>query len=134
MTCDIYLEQAKSNEKAARSIEADYPDWAVTMCFYAALHWVEYYACVSGFDIHAEYKADDKESLHTSRRKYVDDISQELGNPNLRKAYAYLEQESRKARYLQNLSTNAKVYYTKNRFTVTDSFQKLQQIKQLLSS
>ncbi|MBH8566551.1 hypothetical protein I8748_31110 [Nostoc sp. CENA67] len=124
MTCDRYLEQAKSNEQAARSIENSYPDWAVTMCFYAALHWVEHYACIKGFDI-GQYKEDDKESRHTCRRKYVDDLAHQLGNSNLRKAYTYLERESRKARYLQDLTSDAKMHYTKDKFTLRESFQKL---------
>ncbi|MEH2235834.1 hypothetical protein [Nostoc sp.] len=134
MTCDRYLEQAKSNEKAARSIESNYPDWAIIMCFYAALHWVEHYGCVKGCDIHQEYQEEDNESRHTTRRRYVDDLTKRLGNSNLRVAYLYLERESRKARYLQGLPTNAKMYYSENKFAVRESFQKLQQLKQLLGS
>ena len=65
MTCDYYLEQARSNEKAARSLEKTYPDWAITICFYAALHWVEYYACMTGCDIGQEYPWP---SRHDSRK------------------------------------------------------------------
>ena len=134
MTCDIYLQQANNNEQAARSIENSYPDWAVTMCFYAALHWVEHFACVKGCNIHQEYKKEDHESRHTTRRRYVDDLAEKLGNLNLRKAYTYLEQESRTARYLQTITTNSKIHYTKNKLTVRESFQRLQQIKQLLDN
>lgn len=131
MTCDHYLEQAKSNEQAARSVQKSYPDWAVTMCFYAALHWVEYYACVKGSDIEKEY---DGRSPHESRRKYIDDLARKLGNRNLRNVYENLEKESRKARYLEDITTNAKIYYTENKLKVTSSFQNLQQIKQILDS
>jgi hypothetical protein len=131
MTDNPYLDQAKSNEKAARSLEKTYPDWAVTICFYAALHWLEYYACVTGCDIEQEYPGN---SPHESRRDYVIELASKLRNKNLRNAYIKLEEESRKARYLQNLTTDAKTYYTKNKLKVTDSFQNLQQIKQLLSN
>ncbi|MBE9037154.1 hypothetical protein [aff. Roholtiella sp. LEGE 12411] len=131
MTCDHYLEQANSNEKAAHSLEKTYPDWAVTICFYAALHWVEYYASVTGCDIEQEYPG---KSPHESRRDYVRELASQLRNNNLRNAYLKLEEESRKARYLQGLTTDAKVYYTKNNFKVIDSFQNLQKIRVILSS
>ncbi|MBD2775420.1 hypothetical protein [Iningainema tapete] len=129
MTCDYYLEQAKSNEQAARSVEKSYPDWAVTMCFYAALHLVEHYACVEGSNIEQEYPG---HSPHDSRRQYVYDLADKLRNSHLRKVYKDLEKESRKARYLEGITTSAKVYYTKNKLKVTNSFQNLQQIKQIL--
>ncbi len=131
MTCDHYLEQAKSNEQAARSLEKNHPDWAVTICFYAALHWVEYYACVRGSDIEQEYPG---RSPHESRRDFVDDLARKLGNRNLRNVYEDLEIQSRKARYLQGLTTDARTYYTKNKSRVTDCFQNLQKIKQILDS
>lgn len=129
MSCDPYIEQAKSNEQAARSIATDYPDWAVTICFYAALHWIEYYACVKGDDIGKQHPA---RSPHESRWNYVFKLGKQLGNRNLVKTYENLENESRKARYLQDINTNAKEYYTKGKHKVTQSFQNLQQIKQLL--
>ncbi len=129
MTCDHYLEQAKSNEQAARSVVNSYPDWAVTICFYAALHWVEYYACINGSDIEQEFEG---RSPHESRRDYVKNLSRQLGNRNLIKVYENLEKESRKARYLEDISTNAKAYYTKNKSKVTISLQNLQAIKQIL--
>lgn len=134
MSCDPYLEQAKNNEQAARSIERDYPDWAVTMCFYAALHWVEYYACVNGHNIRKEHPAS---SPHESRWNYVFKLAKQLGNRNLLKVYENLENESKKSRYLKDIITNAKAlnakaYYTKEKLRVTQSFQNLQQIRQLL--
>ncbi|WP_373530367.1 hypothetical protein [Nostoc sp.] len=131
MTCDYYLEQAKSNEQAARSLEQTYPDWAITICFYAALHWVEYYACITECNIELKYPWP---SRHNSRKDYVRDLANQLGNRSLRNAYIELEGESRKARYLQDITTNAKLYYTKNKFRVTQSFQNLQKIKQVLGS
>ncbi|MBW4634691.1 MAG: HEPN domain-containing protein [Iphinoe sp. HA4291-MV1] len=135
MTCERHLEQAESNERAAHSVEHDYPDWAVTMCFYAALHWVEYYAGVRGYDIRSEYP---HPSPHSSRGKYVKDLADRLRKPNLRTAYQYLERESRKARYLENpkdqtpLPDNANIYYTTNILEVTQSFNNLEKIKRIL--
>jgi hypothetical protein len=131
MTCEHYLEQAKTNEQAARDLEKTYPDWAVTICFYAALHWVEYYACKTGCDINQEYPWP---SPHKSRQDYIDELAFELGNKSLRNAYTELESESRKARYLQHINTSAKLYYTNNKFKVNQSFQNLQKIRLLLGS
>jgi hypothetical protein len=36
----VHQSQAEHNEKAANFVKNAYPDWAVTMCFYAAIHWV----------------------------------------------------------------------------------------------
>ncbi|MDF5733249.1 MAG: hypothetical protein PUP92_36015 [Rhizonema sp. PD38] len=130
MTSNHYLEQAQSNQQAAHSVEKSYPDWAVTMCFYAALHWVEHYACVEGSNIEQEYPG---RSPHESRRDYVDELARRLRNRNLRNAYEDLEKESRKARYLPGLNTDAKVYYTENKLKVTNSFQNLQKIRQILN-
>lgn len=131
MTCDYHLEQAKSNEQAARSLREIYPDWAVTICFYAALHWVEYYACIKGINIQ---EAHPWPSPHESRKDYVRELATELGSNSLRNAYLELELESRKARYLQDIPSNANLYYTRNRHRVTDSFQNLQKIRQLLGT
>ncbi len=131
MTCDYYLEQARSNEQAARSLEKTYPDWAITICFYAALHWVEHYACMTGCNIEQEYPYP---SRHDSRKDYVRELANQLGNKSLRNAYIELERESRKARYLQDITTSAKLYYTQNKLRVTQSFQNLQKIKQVLGS
>ncbi|MEI6442912.1 MAG: hypothetical protein WCO29_07245 [Nostocales cyanobacterium ELA583] len=131
MTCEHYLEQAKTNEQAARDLEKTYPDWAVTICFYAALHWVEYYACKKGCDINQEYPGP---SPHSSRKDYIRELAFELGNRSLRNAYIELESESRKARYLQDINTSAKLYYTNNKLKVNQSFQNLQKIRLLLGS
>ncbi len=90
------------------------------------MHWVEYYACVRGSNIEQEYPGI---SPYESRRDNVDDLASNLGHCNLRKVYEGLENESCKARYLQCLTTNAKVYYTKNKLRVTDSFPNLHKIK-----
>ncbi|MEB3293207.1 MAG: hypothetical protein VKJ24_08595 [Synechococcales bacterium] len=125
-----HLEQAKSNERVAKRIEKDFPDWSVTMCFYAALHWVEQYAKKQGVDIR-EY---DGNSLHARRRQYVDDVAYQLRSRTLRNAYETLERSSRKSRYLEDLELSATKYYNQERQKVTDAFQKLQIVQQLLKS
>jgi hypothetical protein len=122
-------EQAQRNEEAAKSVETSFPDWAVTMCFYAALHWVESYAKKKGDDIERY----DGSTRHQRRRKYIADLAYSLGNRRLRIAYEDLETESRRARYLEGLDTSAIAYYKSHTPKVRDSFQKLQSIKQLLS-
>lgn len=125
-----HREQAEHNERAARNTEHNYPDWAVTMYFYAALHWVERYAQLKGCNIAEDYAPG--RSKHSSRRLYISDVAKELGSSTLYKAYEDLEKESRKARYLESLEGNARTYYTKKRQKVTESSQNLQKVKQLL--
>ena len=124
----IHWEQAEHNERAASSVKLDYPDWAVTMYFYAALHWVERYALLNGCSIARDY--DSGRSKHDSRKLYIEQVARELGNPSLRKAYENLEKDSRKARYLIGVNTTAPAYYTQPR--VTNSYRNLQTVKQLL--
>ena len=128
-TEQLHQEQAEANEKAANQIKQTIPDWAVTICFYAALHYVERYAKRKGDDIENDYQG---QSLHVSRRKYVNDIAFKLRNRSLRIAYENLERASRKARYLEKLPTNARSYYTERTPEVTKSFQNLRTVKQLL--
>ncbi|HBL10114.1 MAG TPA: hypothetical protein DD379_01520 [Cyanobacteria bacterium UBA11162] len=124
----IHLEQAEHNERAASSVKLDYPDWAVTMYFYSALHWVEWYARLNGCDIAREY--DSGRSKHDSRQQYVNQLAKELGHPSLRKAYQNLEIDSRKARYLSSINITAQTYYTQPK--VTNCYKNLQTVKQLL--
>ncbi|MBW4667763.1 MAG: HEPN domain-containing protein [Cyanomargarita calcarea GSE-NOS-MK-12-04C] len=135
MPCERYLEQAESNEEAARSVEDTYPDWAVTMCFYAVLHWVKYYACQRG---------DDVESLksHDAHRGYVYDLASKISNRELRTLYDNLQGASEKARYLES-STHRKYvkpikyvsaisYFQNHQREVNQAFDQLQQIKDIL--
>ncbi|HBB30399.1 MAG TPA: hypothetical protein DDZ80_05240 [Cyanobacteria bacterium UBA8803] len=124
----IHLEQAEHNESAASSVRQDYPDWAVTMYFYAALHWVEHYALLKGCNIARDY--DSGRSKHDSRQQYINQIAIDLNNPSLRKAYQNLELDSRKARYLINLNTKAQTYYSQAR--VINCYKNLQTVKNLL--
>ncbi|MGB3654093.1 MAG: hypothetical protein WBA41_23185 [Rivularia sp. (in: cyanobacteria)] len=133
MTCQRYQEQSQSNEEAARNIENEYPDWAVTMCFYAALHWIEYYACQKGDDIESQFP---EKSPHDSRRGYVRKLAKQLNNTRLEKLYNDLEDGSQKARYLQGLkryNCSAISYFKTHQSEVSKSFDKLQQIKDILN-
>jgi len=96
-----YFQQAEHNESTANIIKLNHPDWAITMCFYAALHWVEGYGIIQGVNIEVKYQEIlGQSSLHEYRRRYVQDIAYELGNKKLREAYEDLQKESLKARYL----------------------------------
>jgi len=131
MTCERYLVQAQSNENAARSIESVYPDWTVTMCFYAALHLVEYYASQKGDDIPSQFP---EKSPHDSRRGYVRQLAKKLENRRLEKLYNDLEGASRKARYLEGLQyVSAIDYFQGHESEVGKSFQKLQEIKDIFN-
>jgi hypothetical protein len=128
---EAHFDQAEHNERAARSTEGNYPDWAVTMYFYAALHWVEHYAKKKGCDIQIDYS--DGRSPHECRRMYISDVAYEQSRRTLRTDYEELENESRKARYLEGLNSNARMYYSQNKQKVTDAAQKLQRLKRVLN-
>jgi hypothetical protein len=130
MTCERYLEQSKSNEEAARSIENDYPDWAVTMCFYTALHLVEYYACKKGDNISSQFQ---NKSPHDSRRDYIRQLATKLNNKNVEKLYNSLEEVSRISRYLEGIKYSSAVdYFKAHKSDVNKTFDKLQQFKDIL--
>jgi hypothetical protein len=131
MTCERYLVQAQSNENAARSIESVYPDWTVTMCFYAALHWVEYYASQRGDDIPSQFPA---KSPHESRRGYVQKLAKKINNTELEKLYKKLEHASQKSRYLEGIRYNSAIdYFKSHQSEVNAAFNQLQQIKDILN-
>jgi len=45
---EIYTEQAQLNEKpATNAAQSGDNDWAVTICFYSAIHYVKAYAVIS---------------------------------------------------------------------------------------
>ncbi len=46
-TREEHLIQASRNEDVALLLQTDYPDWAVTALFYAALHYVEAYFSIN---------------------------------------------------------------------------------------
>ncbi|MEB3149433.1 MAG: hypothetical protein VKL60_10455 [Sphaerospermopsis sp.] len=130
MTCERYLEQAKSNEEAARSIENSYPDWTVIMCFYAGLHLVEYYACQKGEDISNQIQ---NKSPHDSRRDYIRRLAKKLNNKNVEKLYNSLEEVSQISRYLKGIKyISAVAYFKDHKSDVNKTFDKLQQFKDIL--
>jgi hypothetical protein len=132
MTCSKYRNQANFNHKLAHESREAFPDWAVTICFYTALHLVENFACERAVDI-GGYS---QRSPHDARRLYVRDLARDLNNRNLRIVYEELERESKRSRYLKDLDMNARDYYqqSQNKSKVTKAFQNLQIITGLLSN
>ncbi len=127
-----HREQAKYNEEAALSIRDTSPDWAVTMCFYSALHCVAAYAKVQGEDLEQKYQG--SSSPHDRLFDYVRDLAVTRQDRNLEKAYKNLKKESQIARYLTGIKTNAMVHYSRYKKTDVDkSFDNLQIVKQLLN-
>lgn len=128
---DEHKKQAAYNCEAAQRVEQNIPDWAITMCFYAALHYVETYAIKTNVDIKNDYSR--KQSLHEKRRDYIKDLAYTIRNRNLKKAYLSLEKESKNSRYINELRFNSREYYQCHRQKVTMALQNLQIIRQLLS-
>lgn len=130
---ESHREQAEYNEQVAVSIRDTSPDWAVTMCFYAALHWVEWYAKNQGDDLEQQYQ--NYPSPHDRLIAYVLDIVKNRQQRDLEKAYKNLKNASQTARYLENIKTNARVHYSRHNKTGVDkSFDNLQIVKQRLGS
>jgi hypothetical protein len=124
----MHYEQAVLNEQAALAVKENQPDWAVTICFYAALHWIEGYAINEGVDINQQYKRRGG-SPHNWRKNYVKDIAYNLRKDTFRRAYERLDDESRKARYLKDINSNSRLYYSC--IGVDDLFKDLETIKKL---
>lgn len=128
---NVYQRQAECNEKTAKAAQSGFPDWAVIMCFYAALHWVNHYAFCNG-DINEFDNGDD--SPHQLRRKYVQKIARKNKWPDLEKYYELLFQASMTARYLrglEDLNRTAVAHYSKS--GVECYFDYLDKIKKRLS-
>jgi hypothetical protein len=132
MTCSKYRKQTDFNQELAYESRELFPDWAVTICFYTALHLVEHYACERSVDI-GTYS---QRSRHEARKLYVRDLARDINNRNLSKVYEELEKESKKSRYLESLDINARDYYkqSQHKSKVTKAFQNLQIITGLLSN
>ncbi len=127
-----HREQAGYNEEAAVTIRDTSPDWAVTMCFYAALHWVEWYAKVQGDDLEQQYQG--RPSPHDRLFDYVRDIAATLRDRELEKAYKNLKNASQTARYLEGIRTNSRIHYGRHNTTgVNNSFDNLRIVKQRLT-
>ncbi|MBG1257737.1 MULTISPECIES: hypothetical protein [Nostoc] len=128
----IYQQQAEFNEKTAIAAQSGFPDWAVIMCFYAALHWVNDYAFREG-NI-KEFDTNDDYSPHKLRRMYVKKIAKLNRWNDLEEAYELLYRASMTARYLrglENQNCTAREYYAKN--GVQFCFDDLEKIKKRLS-
>lgn len=127
-----HREQAEYNEEAALSIRDTFPDWAVTMCFYAALHWVECYAKLQGDDLEKKYQG---YQPHERLLGYVRDIANTRRDRDLEKAYKNLRNESQISRYLTGIKTSSRVNYSRqNKTGVDQSFDNLRIVKQRLNS
>ena len=91
-----HLDQAISNETLARSLcegEGHY-DWAVTVAFYAALHYFEAYLVKRGHNVMQEAGAIEQ-GAHNIRRKKA----KQLLLPEQADRYIALQQHSERARY-----------------------------------
>ncbi|HEY3315323.1 MAG TPA: hypothetical protein VGL40_08650 [Bacillota bacterium] len=97
-----HLTQAEHNEALASELTAvapmKYKDWAVTVCFYAALHYVE----AAVFPRHCDKEAAAaKKGKHTYR---VGVVEKKWGKP-AGKLYFRMRMASETARYLSNGGT-----------------------------
>ncbi len=113
----IYLLQAKANEESAKIAQKDFPEWAIIMYFYAALHLINDYALeVDQTDKLKVNKNSRQESQHTRTLDYVKDISNYINCQDLQANYNFLFYESLLARYLENkndiLECSAREYYS----------------------
>ena len=106
---ELHWQQAELNEEAAHSAREQFPDWAVTMCFYAVIHYVESHA------IKARGKLDDlignRSNRHSQRREYVHNLAYRLREKDLIDAYEFVEDSSHKARYLTSIDKTAREHY-----------------------
>ncbi|MDK2408643.1 hypothetical protein QHH11_02040 [Aphanizomenon sp. PH219] len=130
----IYLLQAQANEESAKIAQKDFPEWAIIMYFYAALHLINDYALeLNQIDL-LKVDEDSKISQHSLRREYVKTISNYINCKDLQANYDFLFNESLLARYLVNrndiLECSAREYYSQ--YTDKDFLKirdKLEQIK-----
>lgn len=91
-----HREQAQSNEQLAKSMcdgDSHY-DWAVTVSFYAALHYLEAYFVRKGINILQEAEAKDTGAHGYRRRKVKEKLL-----PDEARRYITLQQQSERARY-----------------------------------
>ncbi|MBE9233762.1 hypothetical protein IQ231_19335 [Cuspidothrix issatschenkoi LEGE 03284] len=156
----IYQEQAKLNEDIAQTAKkAGFSDWAIIMCFYSALHWVNYHAYNNGNSKDliidkSKYK-DEKRipTAHDLKKIYVQKIAREdyqilkdkykypkeksllkkeaIELQKLEKAYEILFNASMTARYLDGLTITARDYYKSQ--DIEYYFEKLEIIKKRFS-
>ncbi|MEM9153737.1 MAG: hypothetical protein AAGB13_01700 [Cyanobacteria bacterium P01_F01_bin.33] len=127
----LHAQQSESNKNAASYVRKDFPDWAVTICFYAALHLIESYAANNGDDINRYGVPSDPP--HTKRQAYVGQISNRIRNRELRKAYDKLYDGSLMSRYMKDLDQSAVAYYQFAKNKVDGAFKDLAVVKAALS-
>lgn len=124
---EAHRQQAEFNEAAANDVELKYPEWAVTMRFYAALHWVEWYAQNKGDELPLA------PSPHDRRSAYIRNLAKQLKRDDLLIAYNELQRDSQIARYLETLKTNSRIHFDRhNRSRVSTSLSNLQLVKRVL--
>ncbi|OYE02805.1 hypothetical protein [Nostoc sp. 'Peltigera membranacea cyanobiont' 232] len=128
----IHKKQSELNEEAAKATaQSGLYDWAVTMCFYSALHYVEAYAKHNGVNIGQEYIQ--FKTQHERRWFFVQDIDYDLGfNDSLINNYDKLYQGSILARYLKEYQTITAREYFKSIYI--DYLDALETIKNKLGS
>lgn len=126
----LHLQQAEHNSEAAHGSRAEYPDWAVTMCFYAAIHYVEAYKVVDQSRLRIVSKA--SESPHKVRKRFVSNLSARFHDEDLIAAYEFLEEQSHRARYLTGLSQEARQHFVAR--GCDDVFEDLEIIKEILEA
>ncbi|BAZ87817.1 hypothetical protein [Dolichospermum compactum] len=126
----LHIKQAELNEDAADiAAQSECYDWAVTMCFYAALHYVEGHAIFNSKDIYAEYY-NIESNQHNRRIAYVHDVSYDKYGDMLRSAaYETLYKASMKARYMENIPCYSRKYF---KLSFNRYFQELSIVKELV--
>jgi hypothetical protein len=110
----VHLKQATNNEDAARkAAQSGYPDWAITMFFYAALHYIQAYAIFQGDNIYELYP--DEPNQHERILSYVYDTSWDIKSDlTVFKAYETLFEASKTSRYLNGISSTSRKHFSKN--------------------
>jgi hypothetical protein len=134
----VYRRQAESNEQTAIAAKKGFPDWAVIMCFYAALHWVNECAFQQGEieELEEAGDSDSSQTLHKIRRSYVKKIARKNKWRDFEDAYELLFRASMTARYLrglESLNRTAREHYSNNDTVVQACFDALEVVKSRLS-
>lgn len=96
-----HVKQAEHNGSLATKLVSvspiEYKDWAITIAFYAAIHYVEAYLAIGG--VHSEKQVDGKtyKSGHDYRASNIDRIL----SSNAAESFLLLYRLSRMLRYLE---------------------------------
>ena len=105
----IHLKQAAHNKDAAlKAAQSGCPDWAVTMCFYAALHYVKACEAFRADNIYRDYP--NEPNQHERILSYVYDLDKTPDN-SVFAAYETLLEASKIARYLSTIKTSARHHF-----------------------